>query len=241
MKIQLFFIRKFKGLFLWLKLGAVATFLLKPMKFLVYMIEFSNWSRKIKKPKFNDFYSLKFKPQARYSMYNYLVNTEGLDIIPISYLEFGVAYGHSFKWWVANITHPNSDFYGFDTFEGLPEDWHLFKKGEMSPDGKIPTFNDQRVKFIRGLFQDTLINFLKDFNNDKRKVINMDADLYSSTLFTLTCLAPYLRKHDIIIFDEFGVPLHEFKAFTEFVNSFYINYEVIAAVNNYFQIAIKIL
>jgi hypothetical protein len=205
------------------------------------MIEFSNWATKISKPKFNDFYSFKFKPKARYSMYDYLVRNENLNNIPICYLEFGVAYGYSFKWWVENITNPSSLFFGFDTFEGLPEDWHLFKKGEMSPDGKIPTIDDTRARFIKGLFQDTLIGFLKEYTNDKRKVINMDADLYSSTLFVLTCLAPYLKQGDIIIFDEFGVPLHEFKAFTEFISSFYIKYEVIAAVNNYFQIAIKIL
>lgn len=205
------------------------------------MIEFSNWITKINKPKFNDFYSFKFKPKARYSMYEYLVKIENLNDIPISYLEFGVAYGHSFRWWVENVTNPDSLFFGFDTFEGLPEDWHLFKRGEMSPDGRIPTIDDPRVRFIKGLFQDTLISFLNGFSNDKCKVINMDADLYSSTLFTLACLAPYLKQGDIIIFDEFGVPLHEFKAFTEFVSSFYIKYEVIAAVNNYFQIAIKIL
>lgn len=241
MKIRLFFIRKFKGFFLLLRVGSFFRFLLKPLKFFVYMIEFSNWVTKINRPKFNDFYSFKFKSNARYLMYDYLVRNENLNNIPIAYLEFGVAYGHSFKWWVKNVTNPDSLFFGFDTFEGLPENWHLFKKGEMSPDGKIPAIDDTRVKFIKGLFQDTVIKFLKEYTNDKRKVINMDADLYSSTLFVLTSLAPYLNKGDIIIFDEFGVPLHEFKAFTEFVNSFYIRYEVIAAVNNYFQIAIKIL
>ena len=31
----------------------------------------------------------------------------------------------------------------------------------------------------------------------------MDADLYSATLFTLTSFAPFLKKGDIILFDEF--------------------------------------
>jgi len=68
----------------------------------------------------------------------------------------------------------------------------------------------------------------------------MDADLYTSTLFVLTALYPTLRKDDIIIFDEFGVPTHEFKAFTEIVDSYKLKFKVIGAVNNYLQLAIKL-
>ena len=53
-------------------------------------------------------------------------------------------------------------------------------------------------------------------------------------------MSPYFKKGDILLFDEFNVPLHEFKAFSEWVNSFYINYFVIGEVDNYYQIAIKI-
>ena len=41
----------------------------------------------------------------------------------------------------------------------------------------------------------------------------MDADLYSSTLYVLTMLAPYLKAGDIVMFDEFTVPRHEYLAF----------------------------
>jgi hypothetical protein len=68
----------------------------------------------------------------------------------------------------------------------------------------------------------------------------MDADLYTATLYVLTLITPYLRPGDVIFFDEFNVPQHEYKAFTEWANSFYINYEVLGAVNNYYQIAVKI-
>jgi hypothetical protein len=68
----------------------------------------------------------------------------------------------------------------------------------------------------------------------------MDADLYSSTLFVLTRLYPILKKDDIIIFDEFGVPTHEFKAFTEIVHAYNLKFSIIGAVNNYLQLAIKI-
>jgi O-methyltransferase len=51
----------------------------------------------------------------------------------------------------------------------------------------------------------------------------MDADLYSATIFTLSQLYPFLHKGDIIMFDEFNVAMHEFKAYDEFTSNFYIN------------------
>ena len=68
----------------------------------------------------------------------------------------------------------------------------------------------------------------------------MDADLYSATLYVLTLMTPFLKKGDIIFFDEFNVPMHEFKAFSEWSNSFYLDYEIIGSVNNFYQTAIKI-
>ena len=93
---------------------------------------------------------------------------------------------------------------------------------------------------VKGIFQETLPSFLSSFNTDMRKIIHLDADIYSSTLFALTAMGPYLRKDDILIFDEFNVPMHEFKAFTEFVKAYCIKVSVIGAVNNYFQVAFKI-
>jgi hypothetical protein len=68
----------------------------------------------------------------------------------------------------------------------------------------------------------------------------MDADLYSATLFVLTSITPFLRPGDIIFFDEFNVPMHEFKAFKDWSNSYYINYKVLGAINNFYQLAIMI-
>jgi signal peptidase I len=54
-------------------------------------------------------------------------------------------------------------------------------------------------------------------------------------------MTPYLKTGDIIFFDEFNVPMHEYKAFTEWTKSFYIKYEVIGSVNNFYHTAVKIL
>lgn len=103
----------------------------------------------------------------------------------------------------------------------------------------IPTVDDTRAKFIKGLFQESVPNFIlnHNINSGKRKVIHLDADLFSSTLYALTSIAPYLRKGDILLFDEFNVPNHEFFAFKTFSDSYYIKTKLLGAVNNYFQVA----
>jgi hypothetical protein len=157
-------------------------------------------------------------------------------------LEFGVGWGESFKWWLQKNNHAESTFYGFDTFDGLPEDWGPFKKGAFSSNKALPDIgNDNRAQFLKGLFQQTLPGFVKEFNNNKRNVTVIDADLFSATLYTLTTLAPYLKKGDIIFVDEFVVPTHEFKAYQDFIQSYYCNLQLIAAANNYYFVAFKVI
>lgn len=199
----------------------------------------SKWISDHRSLEFTTFPVKKFDYNQRIKLYQFIIDTE-ISGEEIDYLEFGVSTGNSFRWWIENIKHENSKFYGFDTFTGLPEDWGPFKKGDMSNGNEPPEIDDSRHTFYQGIFQDTLYDFLKSYEVRKRKVIHLDADLYSSTLFVLTTLSPYLRKGDILLFDEFNVPMHEFKAFKEWVDSFYINYSVLGEVNNYFQVAIRI-
>jgi hypothetical protein len=138
-------------------------------------------------------------------------------------------------------TDPGSSFYGFDTFDGLPEDWGPFKKGAFTNNSELPAIKDSRGRFYKGLFQQTVPGFVKGLNNSRKNVLMMDADLWSATLYALTSLAPYLKKGDIIFFDEFVVPTHEFKAFLDFTESYYINLELVAAANNYYFAAFKVV
>ncbi len=172
-------------------------------------------------------------------MYEWVIEKEKLTN-GINYIEFGVANGQSFKWFLKQNTNAESRFYGFDTFDGLPEDWGPFKKGSFSNDNKVPEVDDARGKFYEGLFQQTLPGFLTELDNTKCNVLMMDADLYSATLFALTSFAPYLKKGDIIFFDQFAVPTHEFKVYLDFTQSYYINLELIAAANNYYFVAFKV-
>jgi len=230
---------KLKGMFFWWRLDLLFGPISNLMIFIGYMTRLSKWIRKHKKVAFSDFYTFKFDYNKRYDLYKHVIETEKLEA-NIDYLEFGVAGGHSFKWWVQHVKDSNSTFAGFDTFTGLPEDWGPFKKGAMSNNDAAPDIKDDRVTFYQGLFQQTLAGFLKNHQFNKRTIIHLDADIYSATLFVLTSLAPFIKKGDILFFDEFNVPMHEFKAFNEWVSSFYIDYEVLGAVNNFYQVAIKI-
>jgi hypothetical protein len=239
MHIKLFFIRKIKALFSRFKLHI----LFKPFEGLllniVYLSKLSQWISKTPKGKFNDFYNKRVNYENRFQLHEFVINEE-IKNQPIDYLEFGVANGIAFKWWVGRNQNSETKFYGFDVFTGLPEDFGVMKKHHYDTQGTTPKIDDGRVTFIKGLFQDSLPGFLDGYKSNKRKVIHMDADLYSSTLFVLTQLLPLLKKDDIIIFDEFGVPTHEFRAFSDIVFSYHLEYELLAAINNYLQIAIKL-
>lgn len=242
-KIKLFFIRKTKATFLRWNLHGVFGFITGFLLNFAYLIKFSKWRKKHSKSPYNDFFSNKFDFNKRYNLYKFLLEEEKIADATINYWEFGVYTGSSFNWWLEHNKNENSKFVGFDTFDGLPENWNIYKKGDMTTSGNKPYFDDKRYELIEGLFQDTVKDFIKtfDFDINKRNIINLDADLYSSTIFVLYNLYPHLKKDDIIIFDEFGVPNHEFRAFLDFFNSTYLKYELLAASNNYYQIAIKII
>lgn len=237
--MKLFFIRYLKSLFIKLQLHRLFNPFLGLLLNLVYLAKFSKWAAENKKVAFNDFFS-KWDYNKRYPLYNWVMDKEVLTG-PINYLEFGVAAGHSFNWFMGKNTHNESRFYGFDTFDGLPEDWGPFKKGAFGNNSTMPLIKDFRGKFYKGLFQQTLPGFLGELDNSRRNVLMMDADLWSATLYALSTLASYLKNGDIIFFDEFVVPTHEFKAFVDFTQSFYIHLELIAASNNYYFAAFKVV
>lgn len=236
-------LQKTKGLFFKWRLHTLFSFLERPMATFSNIIRLSKWVHQHHNLSFNDFYSSERVGAKRNELYKYIITKEQLQKDGFRYLEFGVANGGSFRWWVDQIKSQDVIFYGFDTFTGLPEDWGHFKKGDMSNGNNPPMIgNDQRHHFFQGLFQQTLPGFISTHIQDlnKRLVIHMDADLFSSTLYVLTSLAPFLKSGDIIIFDEFNVPNHEFIAFESFINSYYFEYEVLGAVNNYYNLAVKI-
>ena len=192
----------------------------------------------------NDYYSPKRDYNKRFRLYEVVSGHYQLAQKEFIYLEFGVASGQSFFWWLKQNQNASSRFWGFDTFEGLPEDWGGYKKGAMSHGLDEVKHEDPRVGFVKGIFQDTLPGFLKENGNlisGKPKLIHLDADLFSSTLFTLSQLYPFLEKGDLILFDEFNVANHEFFAYKIFTESFYVKLKLIGAQNNFYQCAFVVV
>ena len=129
------------------------------------------------------------------------------------YLEFGVFQGRSMRWWSQHLSQPGATMVGFDSFEGLPEDWrHDIKLGHFKT-GEPPQIDDSRVSFQVGWFDDTLPHFAVPDHD--QLIVNVDSDLYSSALTVLQWAEPYVCPGTLIYFDEFCDRDHERRAFSE--------------------------
>jgi hypothetical protein len=150
-------------------------------------------------------------------------------------------------------------FYGFDSFRGLPEDWDMgdkyVKKNRFHLD-ELPKVN-YNVELIEGFFEDTLKEWIEVNNLKYISFLHIDCDLYSSTKYVLSVLAPFIKKDTIIRFDElacwrsvFGeedhpnVPRsyyknwqdHEWKALNEWVEEEKMEFKILC--RNWFQSAV---
>jgi hypothetical protein len=136
----------------------------------------------------------------------------------VLYLEFGVFQGDVTRHWSKLLTNPESHLHGFDSFEGLPESWPGTNrdKGHFSTNGNIPEIADPRVKFFKGWFEQTLPTYEPPEHDVL--VVNLDADLYSSTAYVLSHISPLIKAGTLIYFDEFNHRDHELRAFDEFRN-----------------------
>ncbi|KRA38581.1 hypothetical protein ASD81_08180 [Nocardioides sp. Root614] len=156
----------------------------------------------------------------------------------IDYLEFGVFEGQSLRHWTQLNQRPESRFYGFDSFEGLPEDWKRFDgqmvKAHFDVDGVLPDIDDERLSFVPGWFQDTVDIFLEKFEPQAQLVLHIDSDLYSSALYVLTRLNALLVPGTIVIFDEFSSVLNEFAALEHYCSAYQREYDVLASAWHYF-------
>jgi tetratricopeptide (TPR) repeat protein len=155
-------------------------------------------------------------------------------------LEFGVRHGTSIRQLASLTSQP---IYGFDSFEGLPEDWHQESKEVYSTRGKIPKV-PAHVTLIPGWFEETLPLFLEKHGEDIA-LINIDCDIYSSTKTVLDLLSPSIKKGTIILFDEYIGNLHweedEHKAFMESIDTHQWKYEYLFYSAYTKQVAVKII
>jgi len=153
-------------------------------------------------------------------------------------LEFGVRFGTSIRM----LASMAEEVHGFDSFEGLPDEWHHEPKGSYTTKGVIPKV-PANVALHAGWFEDTLPEFLAQHAGPVR-FINVDCDIYSSTKTVLELLAPRMMVGSVIVFDEYIGNEHwredEFKAFQEAVVKYGWKYEYLCFSFFTKQVAIKI-
>jgi Macrocin-O-methyltransferase (TylF) len=146
------------------------------------------------------------------------------------YLEFGVGGGRSLRWWSTNLVQPDAKLVGFDSFQGLPEDWSpWYRAGAFKVNGP-PQIDDSRVSFQIGWFSETLPGFTVPDHD--QVILNVDCDLYSSTATVLRWAEPYLRPGTLIYFDEFPDRDHERKAFNELCERSSFQFKPVAVARN---------
>ena len=176
--------------------------------------------------------------KTRFELHEHIQN-KILQDNSVDYLEFGVFEGATINFWVNQNRNPKSRFYGFDTFTGLPEEWKNLVGHRPSStwncEGNVPEINDERIQFFKGLFQNTIDKFLKNYEPQKNIVIHNDSDLYTSSLYLLTRLHDIIKKDTIIIFDEFNNVMDEFRALDNYCASYYRKYKVIGVTDDFYQ------
>jgi hypothetical protein len=154
---------------------------------------------------------------------------EQLNISKDGYwLEFGVYSGST----INKLSKLCNKIYGFDSFEGLPEDWAPgHPKGTFKTE-IIPQVKNN-VELVIGLFEESIPKFLNERTIDKITFINVDCDLYSSTKTIFKYFGPYITSGTYIYFDEYIDKRNpsgkdESDAFFEFLTDYKLNYKTIA-------------
>jgi hypothetical protein len=146
----------------------------------------------------------------------------------VLYLEFGVWRGETMRYVAKQFGNPATQLHGFDSFEGLPERWNVAADtGCFSTSGALPEIDDPRVEFHKGWFQQTLPGF--ELPSHEVLIINLDADLYSSTTCVLDHLEGAIVPGTYLYFDEFSDRQHEMRAFDEFLNRTRMRFDLLAA------------
>ena len=146
---------------------------------------------------------------------------------PVLYLEFGVFQGAATRFWANVLKHPKTILHGFDSFEGLPDDGGPWSKGQFDVQSRLPVIDDARVKFFKGWFD----RVLPDYTPPPHEllVLNLDADLYSSTIYVLRKLRPWIKPGTFIYFDEMNHVEHELRALEEFMQESGLRFRPVCA------------
>lgn len=140
-------------------------------------------------------------------------------------LEFGVAGGHTLRR-IVEAMPAGSRVVGFDSFDGLPEDWREgFAAGTFRTVPPVVL----GAELVAGLYADTLPGWEVP---DDITLVHIDCDLYSSTRTVLEHIGPHLAPGCLIVFDEFhgypGAGDHEARAWQEWADGSGTTWTVLA-------------
>jgi Flp pilus assembly protein TadD len=153
----------------------------------------------------------------------------GLDQAKVDGLvmEFGVRYGSTIRWIAGRSS---GKVFGFDSFRGLPEAWHIQPESTYSTHGEAPRV-PPNVELVVGRFDQTLPGFVVS-NEGPVRFMNVDCDLYSSAKTVLDSVGDRIVPGTVIAFGEYIINDHwrddEFKAFQEAVLARGWTYEYLA-------------
>ena len=158
------------------------------------------------------------------------------------FAEFGVFSGISINHFARTVASRNVTIHGFDSFEGLKEDWQgtELPKGAFDRGGILPDVLPN-VNLVKGWFDKTVPAFLES-HPGLFAFIHFDADTFESTSLLLDLLKDRMATGTIVIFDEYlGFPNWEngeFRAWQAHVRTHGIAYQYLGFSNN--QAAIRI-
>lgn len=136
-------------------------------------------------------------------------------------VEFGVAKGRTLRL----IAEVMSGVTGFDSFQGLPEDWR-----DGFPAGRFacPVPDVRGADIVVGLFADTLPRWKPP---GPIGLVHIDCDLYSSTRTVLAHMGGLMDSGCYVVFDEYhgypGSELHEQRAWEEYASRTGVTWDVI--------------
>ena len=156
------------------------------------------------------------------------------------FCEFGVFRGESVNYIAALAS--NGVVHGFDSFEGLPEDWRTgYHRGLFrTPPPKVRA----NVRLQTGWFTATVPSFLAEHRGDVA-FLHIDVDLYSSAHEVLDMLRERIVPGTVIVFDDFfnfpGWREGEYRAFREFVEAADVRYEFLGYCECGQQVAVRII
>jgi hypothetical protein len=188
-----------------------------------------------------------------YDLYNWVTNTQ-LDSGLLKdglVLEFGTATGRTlnqFAHWL-----PNKTIYGFDSWQGLPEQFNDLPAGHFAQElpkvlpncNLVPGWFGARPTQDQSSIPECTAQDFANTHKEPVVLLHLDADLYSSTKTVLDAFHAHIVPGTVILFNEYwNHPTwkkHEFKAWQEHVAQHNIRYEYIGYASDHQEVAVRVL